>query len=61
MGTLTMILDNFSLVFRESQTPRKSLEKVKADPWGSTLGHISTCGNLDTTRGAHYSNLGKLW
>lgn len=31
MGTLTMILDNFSLVFRDSQTPRKSLEKVKAD------------------------------
>lgn len=55
MGILTTILHNFS------QTPRKSLEKVKADPRGSTLGHVSTCGNLDTTRGAHYSNLGTLW
>lgn len=61
MGILTTILDNFSLVFRESQTPRKSLEKVKAEPWGSTLGHSSTYGNLGTIRGAHYSNLGTLW
>lgn len=57
MGTLTTILANFSSVFRESQTPRKSLEEVKAQPRGS----ISTCGNLDATRGAHSSNLGTLW